>query len=64
MIVTSGDVFFGMITAGAAMAFSGAGLAAASGVRQRIAGLMLFVTGLAVILAPMIGAVGIVMGGS
>jgi hypothetical protein len=33
-------------------------------VQQRITGLMLFVTGLAVILAPMIGAVGLVMRGS
>ena len=64
MIVTSGDVFFGMITAGATIAFSGAGLAAGGAVRQRIAGMMLFVSGLAVILAPMIGAVGFVMRGS
>jgi hypothetical protein len=64
MIVTSGDVFFGMIAAGATMAFSGAGLAAGDAVRPRIAGLMLFVAGLAVILAPMIGAVGLVIRGS
>jgi hypothetical protein len=64
MIVTSGDVFFGMVTAGATMAFRGAGLAAGDAVRQRIAGVMLFVAGLAVILAPMIGAVGLVIRGS
>ena len=53
-----------MITAGATIAFSGAGFAAGGAVRQRIAGMMLFVSGLAVILAPMIGAVGFVMRGS
>jgi hypothetical protein len=64
IIVTNGDVFLGMITVGATMAFSGSGLAVGDSLRQRIAGLMLFVVGVAVILAPMGGVVGLVMHGS
>jgi hypothetical protein len=61
MFLTSGDVFFTLISAGAVVACTGAGLSVADSRGRRLLGASVFAAGLGVILSPMLGVVDLVM---
>lgn len=60
MLLTTGDLYFTILTGGALVAFTGIGLAVADAPRWRLWGASLFAAGLAAIVSPMLGVVGLI----
>lgn len=60
MLVTSGDIYFTLVTAGLTAAFTGVGLLVSRSWRARLCGGGLVAAGIGTVLAPMVGIVALI----
>ena len=60
MFITTGDVFFALLSGGAAVAFTGVGFAVARARPLRVAGAILFAAGLVTIISSAAGALSVI----